>query len=112
MKSQKEILAWLRANLGKSALGGLTSTDTHALVTSVGLSNLISYATAPAELFAAYAAIVSQMQESTRWLAFHAIACELDWSHREMIWCQAGLSLPTNRPECLHGPRPREAVAA
>jgi hypothetical protein len=71
--------------------GSLTSTDTYALVTSVNLSNLISYDTAPENLFEAYAAIVLTMQEHTRGLAYHAIACELDWSHRRMIWNIAGL---------------------
>lgn len=91
MKTSREILKWLQANLGKHATAPLTSTDTYALVTSVNLSNLISYRTAPAELFAAYFSIVMTMQESTRHLAYHAIACELDWSHREMIWEAAGL---------------------
>jgi hypothetical protein len=61
-------------------------------VTSVNLSNLINYSSAPPELFTAYGAIVRQMQSHTRGLAYHAIACELDWSHRDMIWELAGLS--------------------
>jgi hypothetical protein len=32
------------------------------------------------------------MQDHTRGLAYHAIACELDWSHRDMIWELAGFS--------------------
>lgn len=91
MKTQKEIFTWLKANCGKGCTGALTSTDTYALVTSVALCNLISYESAPEELFAAYHAIVSQMQPNTRWLAFHAIAMELDWSHRFMIWNKADL---------------------
>ena len=91
MKTPNEILKWLKANLGRRAIAPLTSTDTYALITSVNLSNLISYESAPDELFAAYRAIVSQMQEHTRHLAYHAIAMELDWSHRAMIWEQAGL---------------------
>jgi hypothetical protein len=101
VKSQKEILRWLKAN--GLPLGGLTSHDVYALVTSVGLCNLISYESAPPELFEAYSAIVRQMQPSQRHLAFHAIACELDWSHRRMIWTTSGLSadadggIPTSR---------------
>lgn len=91
MKTQKEILKWLQANLGRNATGALTSTDVYALVTSVGLCNLIGYESAPPELFAAYRAIVMAMQPHTRGLAFHAIACELDWGHRTMIWTAAGL---------------------
>lgn len=91
MKTQKEILKWLQANCGKSCIGALTSTDVYALVTSVNLTNLISYESAPDELFAAYRAIVMQMQQQTRWMAYHAIAMELDWSHRNMIWTNADL---------------------
>ena len=89
MKTPKEILTWLKNNLGPRAIAGLTSTDTYALVTSVNLSNLIGYNTAPRELFKAYHSIVMQMQEHNRRLAYHAIAMELDWSHRNMIWTQA-----------------------
>jgi hypothetical protein len=89
MKTPNEILKWLKANLGRRAIAPLTSTDTFALVTSVNLSNLIGYQTAPPELFKAYHAIVSQMQEHNRHLAYHAIAMELDWSHRNMIWTAA-----------------------
>jgi hypothetical protein len=100
MKTQKEILAWLKANHGKRCVGGLTSTDTFALVTSVNLSNLISYESAPPELFLAYAAIVSQMQTTTRWMAYQAIAMELDWSHRSMIWRMADLP-EADKPETI-----------
>lgn len=89
MKTPKEILSWLKLNLGRSAIAPLTSTDTYALVTSVNLSNLISYPSAPPELFRAWCDIVSQMQEHNRHLAYHAVAMELDWSHRRMIWEQA-----------------------
>lgn len=93
MKTSKEIIKWLQANLGgRHATAGLTSTDTHALVTATNLSNLISYESAPPRLFQAYGAIVEEMQPTTRHLAFHAIACELDWSHRMMIWARAGLT--------------------
>lgn len=95
MKTDKEILKWLRANGCPTA--GLTSHDVHALVTSVNLANLISYESAPVPLFEAYFHIVNEMQDSTRWLAFHAIACELDWSHRAMIWAKAGLPIPKEK---------------
>lgn len=91
MKSDKEIFRWLKANLGNRCLGVLTSHDTAALVTSVNLANLISYESAPERLFFAYNNIVSEMQPAARHLAYHAIACELDWSHRAMIWTRAGL---------------------
>lgn len=91
MKTRKEISKWLQENCGKGCTGALTSTDTYALVTSVSLCNLISYPEAPKELFQAYGAIVRQMQPHTRWMAYHAIAMELDWSHRNMIWAAAEL---------------------
>lgn len=100
MKTQKEILKWLQANLGKGCLACLTSTDTYALVTATNLSNLISYDGAPQELFDAYRAIVNQMQPQSRYLAFHAIACELDWSHRGMIWDCANLRFEDVRGKC------------
>lgn len=105
MKTQKEILKWLQANLGKRCVAGLTSGDTYALVASVNLSNLISYSSAPMELFQAYGAIVRQMQAHTNHLAFHAIACELDWSHREMIWHLAGLGAEIPTTKCEGEPR-------
>ena len=91
MKTSKEIFKWLRANCGKNCTAALSSHDVNALVASVALTPLISWEGAPAALFAAYGAIVREMQPQTRWLAFHAIAMELDWSHRAMIWAAAGL---------------------
>ena len=111
MKTQNEILKWLKANLGKRVTAPLTSTDAYALVTSVNLSNLIGYRSAPPELFQAYGAIVKQMQPSTRHLAFHAIAIELDWSHREMIWDAADLGeFPTT--VCAFSPEGRSSLLA
>jgi hypothetical protein len=89
MKTDKQILTWLRHN--KVALGGLTSHDVEALVTSVNLSNLINHPGANPKLFAAYRDIVEEMQPFIRGIAFHAIACELDWDHRFMIWDVARL---------------------
>ena len=105
MKTQKEIFSWLKANLGPRCLGVLTSTDSYALVASVNLANLIGYESAPDDLFFAYKAIVTAMQPEARYLAYHAIACELDWGHRRMIWMQAGLAefIPSSR--CEHEPR-------
>ena len=92
MKTQTDILRWLRANLGKHSTGGLTSHDTQALTASVALVPMISYPSASPDLFQAYHAIVSEMQFHTRHLAFHAIAYELDWTHRQMIWTQSGMA--------------------
>lgn len=107
MKTQSQIFAWLRANLGPRSLGGLTSQDAQALLASVTITPLISWSGADPKLFEAYKAIVEQMQPNQRWLAFHAVAIELDWSHRAMIWGQAGILdwLPGSFQECKFGPR-------
>ena len=104
MKTQKEIFAWLRSNCGRT-LGGLTDTDTAALVTSVNLTNLIAYPQAPLDLFAAYRAIINAMQPHNRWMAYHAIAMELDWSYRRMVWDHARLD-PADIPafKCAYEP--------
>ena len=91
VKTTKEILKWLKSNCGKRVTAPLTSTDTYALTASVALCPLIGYETAPPRLFKAFEAIVLEMQPHTRWMAYHCIAMELDWSHREMIWTAAGL---------------------
>lgn len=91
MKTQKEMFKWLAANCGKRCTAGLTSTDATALAASVTMCPLVSYESAPAELFQAYRALVMAMQPHTRWMAFHLIAMELDWDHRAMIWCMAKL---------------------
>ena len=92
MKTQKEILIWLRNNCGKHCTGALTSTDVTAFVASVTMTPLISWDRAPKELFLAYRSLVNAMQPNTRWLAYNAIAMELDWSHRALIWCCAELN--------------------
>ena len=61
VKTPNEIIKWLRNNLGPHAAGGLTSSDTAALIASVNLSNLINCDQAPRELFQAYHAIVVQI---------------------------------------------------
>jgi hypothetical protein len=91
MKTSKEIFKWLRANCGKNCTAPLTSHDVNALVASVALTPLISYAGASVDLFQAYRAVVMEMQPKCRWLAYHAIAMELDWGHRAMIWIAAAL---------------------
>lgn len=123
MKTFKEISKWLAANCGKRCTAALTSTDVTALTTSVAMTPLISYEGAPEELFFAYRVVVMQMQPHTRWMAYHAIAMELDWGHRSMIWTMAGLPVG-DKParECSFGPggshvdlskpQRREAVAA
>ena len=92
MKTKKQIFDWLHANCGPKCLAPLTSHDVDALLASVALCPFINHEHAPRPLFAAYGAVVAEMQPQTRWLAYHAIAMELDWSDRRRIWTQAGLS--------------------
>ena len=99
MKTTNEILKWLKANHGKRATAALTSHDTEALVSAVNLTPLISYREAAPALFLAFGAIVCEMQPGTRWMAYQAIAMELDWGHRSMIWSKAGLS-DESKPVC------------
>ncbi len=106
MKTQTQILKWLQANLGKHCVAGLTSHDTHALVASVAMTPLISWQGAPSAIFDAYRAVVSEMQPKMRFLAYHAIACELDWSHRAMIWANAGLPPEQAGGRCEFEPKP------
>ena len=89
MKTKNEILKWLRANLGRRAVAALTHHDMDALFASVAMTPLVSHAGSANELFKGYHAVVMQMQEHTRWLAYHTIAMELDWGHRDMIWMMA-----------------------
>lgn len=91
MKTTNEILKWLKSNCGKTCIAPLTSTDTYALTASIAICPLITYVSAPHELFNAFRAVVLEMQPHTRWMAYHAIAMELDWGDREMIWMAAGL---------------------
>lgn len=86
MKTPTEIRRWLINNLGPRAIAPLTSHDWNALLASVAIAPLISHTGAPECLFKAYAACVLEMQEHTRHLAYHAIATELDWGHRQIIW--------------------------
>lgn len=102
---QTKLFRWLKSNLGPSRLGVLTSNDTHALIAATALCPMISWEGAPPELFRAFGAIVSNMQPGARHLAFHAVAFQLDWSHRAMIWQMAELG-PIPNSFCLHEPLP------
>lgn len=67
------LLAWLRSNLGRSALAPLTGTDAKALAAAVHIL------------------VVLKMQPTTRELAFHGTAFLMDWHNRAEIWIAAGL---------------------
>jgi hypothetical protein len=93
---------WLKANLGSKCLAGCTSVDYRALEASVHLVELMAYAGRSAGLLAAYCAIVSEMTEHNRWLAYHSIAHVLNWEDRAVIWLNAGAP---EIPQCQQGIR-------
>jgi hypothetical protein len=102
------ILRWLRDNGLK--LGALTSHDTRALLAAAQIAELwisADYGNRP-KCASAFRSVVEQMQESTRILAFHAIAHVGDWCHRWQLWKEAELPA-VNGPECKFGPRRAEA---
>jgi hypothetical protein len=93
------VMPWLASNLGMACLGLLTGTDFRALCASVLIVEL--YSVHPAEeVSAAFRIIVCQMQESTRELAYHAIAHVMDWSDRKRLWALAGLPPISNPRRC------------
>lgn len=85
-----DLLRWLRANLGRGALGALTGTDAKALAAAAHILTLYAY-TGSDEALSAFRAVVLCMQPSTRELAFHAIARQLDWEDRARVWRLAEL---------------------
>lgn len=86
----KTLRPWLKANLGKTCLAGLTSVDSHALDAAVHLVSLYAYNMKPAVL-EAFKLTVMQMQPYLRQLAYHAIAHIVNWDDRARYWADAGL---------------------
>jgi hypothetical protein len=84
-------MTWLQANLGKRCLAPLTGTDAKALTAAIHIIELYSYHRED-QVLVAFRNIIMCMQETTRELAYHAIAHVMDWSDRNEIWCRAGLS--------------------
>lgn len=110
------VFPWLRANLGKGALAALTGTDARALRAAVQIIELYAYDRRPG-VIRAFGLVASQMQWSTQYLAYHAIAHVMEWDDRYVIWGQAyQLLQPTGggpvylnprmdeAPECVHAP--------
>lgn len=98
------IVPWLKANLGRHALGGLTGTDHKALLAAVQIIELYSYDRDPS-LLASFGAVVRRMQPSQFFLAFHSIAHVMDWSYRLAIWHEAGLPTDIRVPRCQFEPQ-------
>lgn len=94
------IRTWLKDN-GLS-LGVLTGTDSRALDAAVHIIELYSLDN-DLSILDAFGAIVRRMQPTARYLAYHAIACIMDWSDRRRLWDLAGLD-DCNPPRCVHEP--------
>jgi hypothetical protein len=95
---------WLKSNLGKSCLNGLTGTDWKALLAGVSILELYCYDRNP-YLLQAFGITVAHMQEKERWLAFHAIAHVMDWSDRGTVWLAAGLPYGILPARCAFEPK-------
>lgn len=103
------VFEWLANNLGESALAPLTGTDSKAIAAFVQLVELYSYSSRP-DTLGAMTLTVQNMQRKTWYLAFHAIAHVMDWSHRAQIWTAAGLPEMHNIPVCKYSPEAREVT--
>lgn len=98
----QDVGRWLVANLGKGVLAALTGTDAKALAAAVHIVELYSYSPSP-RIAHAFGIVVSEMQDSTQYLAFHAIAKVMEWDTRAELWSLANLPpLPANTPECAN----------
>lgn len=85
-----DLLRWLKANFGRSALAPLTGTDFRALAAVAHIVALYAVSGNDSALSALHDVVLC-MQPSTRELAFHAIAHQLDWDDRARVWGRAGL---------------------
>jgi hypothetical protein len=106
--SSQRILKWLRDN--GIPLGALTSHDTAALLAAAEIANLwvrSDYGTRKKSA-EAFALVVNQMQDTTMFMAYHAIAMVGDWGHRPELWVAARLPADCllRAPTCKFGPRP------
>lgn len=97
------VLPWLKANLGPRCLNGLTSTDFAALQAAVQIAELWVF-TGCETLPPAFGAVVRQMQEKERELAFHSVAHCGEWEDRWVMWNGAGLDVPENLRRCAYEP--------
>jgi hypothetical protein len=112
--SSQRVLKWLRGN--EIPLGGLTSHDTAALFAATEIANVWCRADSRnrKNSAVAFACIVGQMQPTTAFMAFHAIAMVADWSHRAELWKEAELDieLVQGKPNCSWGPGRRQPAMA
>lgn len=99
--------AWLKVNLGKRVLAPLTGTDWRALKAAIQIVELWQQCDMHDEgkVAEAFATVVRCMQESCRYLAFHAIAHVAEWDTRLKFWTAARLDLTRGcELQCAYAP--------
>lgn len=104
------VMPWLRANLGKRCLAPLTGCDWRALKAAAQIIDLYCYCPNPA-VAQSFGLVVSQMQEATRELAYHAVAHVMNWEDRSRLWIEAGLE-PISAGVCAFEPGGSQKEAA
>jgi hypothetical protein len=100
------VFPWLRTNLGKHALAGLTGTDYKALRAAAQIVELWACGGNAEDCFRAFGAVVRQMQGCTRFAAFYCVAHVANWGDCLLFWSRAGLPAIRGLPRCqydLHG---------
>ncbi len=100
------LLPWLRANLGKRCLAPLAGSDMPALLAAVQIIHLYAE-TQDHKLAYAFRLAVDKMQESTREMAYHAIAHVMEWEDRSRLWEMAELPPIPHPMLCQYEPAAR-----
>jgi len=86
-----------RSKLSKGCLGALTGTDAKVLNAFVACLQLYAY-TGNKEPLDAACSVLTEMQDSTRWIARELIPFVLEWGDRERLW---GLVAPRSVLEAV-----------
>ena len=94
------LVKWITDNLGVRALAPLTGTDNKALAAAVHILEL--WGMGDDRLLQALRIVVLEMQPSTRYFAYHAVAYLAEWETRDRVWRSAGLSFDdlVRAPRC------------
>lgn len=74
------------SKLRRGCTAPLTGTDARALNAFVSCLELYCYCDHPETVLRAAALVLTEMQESTRWIARELIPFVLDWSDRDKLW--------------------------
>ena len=103
----QRILKWLKGN--QIPLGALTSHDVAALFAATEIAALWVRGDRHERPRSAQAfrLVVEQMQDSTKHMAYHAIAMVAEWDHRAELWRDAALPVQplASAPNCKFAPK-------